>query len=172
MTCAQGSPEQAVRLAKLDAKKPKQANLRRAVSSAYYALFHRLVDEACRVQIWAQHNQAPYRQVLGRAFAHGVMKDTCKSFGGGTLKKGVAKGLPAGFAVPTEIRQLAETFVDLQEWRHLADYDLTERFKRSDVLGLINQVEDRIRGFEQLASSTEKRFFLACLWAWKELANR
>ena len=92
--------EQAVRLAKLDAKKPKQANLRRAISSAYYALFHLLVDEACRVQIGALHNQAPFRQVLGRAFAHGVMKEACKSFGGGTLKKGVAKGLPAGFAIP------------------------------------------------------------------------
>jgi len=45
--------EQAVRLAKLDAKKPKQANLRRAISSAYYAVFHLLVDEACRVQIGA-----------------------------------------------------------------------------------------------------------------------
>ena len=43
--------EQALRLAKLDAKKPKQANLRRAISSAYYALFHMLVNEACRVQV-------------------------------------------------------------------------------------------------------------------------
>ena len=51
--------EQALRLAKLDAKKPKQANLRRAISSAYYALFHMLVNEACRVQVGAQHNQAP-----------------------------------------------------------------------------------------------------------------
>lgn len=164
--------EQAVRLAKLDAKKPKQANLRRAISSAYYALFHLLVDEACRVQVGAQHNQAPYRHVLGRAFAHAVMKEACKSFGGGTIKKGVAKGLPAGFAIPVEIRELAETFVDLQERRHLADYDRTERFKRSDVLSLIHLVEDRIQAFTQLASSNEKRFFLACLWAWKELANR
>ena len=118
------------------------------------------------------HNQAPFRQVLGRAFVHTVMKEACKSFGGGTLKKGVAKGLPAGFAIPAEIRELAETFVDLQEWRHVADYDLTERFKRSDVLSLINEVERRIQAFTQLASSSEKRFFLACLWAWKELANR
>jgi hypothetical protein len=100
------------------------------------------------------------------------MKEACKSFGGGTLKKGVAKGLPAGFAIPPQIRALAETFVDLQEWRHVADYDLTERFKRSDVLSLINEVERRIQAFTQLASSNEKRFFLACLWAWKELANR
>ena len=57
--------DQAVSLAKLDAKKPKQANLRRAVSSTYYALFHLLVDEACRIQIGTRHNQAPFRQVLG-----------------------------------------------------------------------------------------------------------
>ncbi len=164
--------EQAIRLAKLDAKKPKQANLRRAVSSAYYALFHLLVDEASRVQLGAQHNQAPYRQVLGRAFVHGVMKDACKSFGGGSLKKGVARGLPAGFAIPAEIRELALTFVYLQERRHVADYDLTERFKRSDVLWLISEVERGVQAFSQLAPSTEKRFFLACLWAWKELANR
>src|SRR5262249_44981625 len=144
----------------------------RAISSAYYALFHLLVDEACRVQIGAQRNQAPFRQVLGRAFVHTIMKEACKSFGGGTLKKGVAKGLPAGFTIPAEIRDLALTFVDLQEWRHVADYDLTERFHRSDVLSLINQVERRIQAFTQLASSNEKRFFLACLWAWKELANR
>jgi uncharacterized protein (UPF0332 family) len=31
---------QAEHLARVDKKKPKQANLRRAVSAAYYALFH------------------------------------------------------------------------------------------------------------------------------------
>ena len=65
------------------------------------------------------------------------MKEACKSFGGGTLKKGVAKGLPVGFTIPGEIRRLADAFVDLQDKRHLADYDLTERFKRSDVLRVI-----------------------------------
>jgi hypothetical protein len=164
--------EQAVRLAKLDVTKPKQANLRRAVSSVYYAVFHLLVDEACRAQIGSLHNQAPLRQVLGRAFAHRVMKEACKSFGGGTLSKGVAKGLPAGFAIPQEIRQMAATFVDLQDSRHLADYDLTERFKRSDVLTLIAEVRKQSDNFSNLAASNEKRFFLACLWAWKELANR
>ena len=164
--------KQAYRLATLDAKKPRQVNLRRAISSTYYALFHMLVDEACRVQIGAHHSQAPFRQVLGRAFAHGVMKDACKSFGGGTLKKSVSQGLPATFTIPSEIRGLAEVFVDLQEKWHLADYDLTVRFNRSDVLYLIGFVTGRMLLFKDLPSSDEKRFFLACLWAWKELANR
>jgi uncharacterized protein (UPF0332 family) len=164
--------EQAMRLATIDVKKPKQASLRRAISTAYYAMFHLLVDEACRVQIGAQHNQAPFRQVLGRAYAHGIMKDACRSFGGGTLRKGVLKGLPTGFTIPEEIRELAMTFVELQDKRHLADYDLTERFNRSDVLMLIEQVEERVEDFRNLAPSNEKRFFVACLLAWKELANR
>ena len=143
-----------------------------SLSATYYAVFHLLVGEACRVQIGAQHNQAPFRQVLGRAFAHGVLKEACKSFGGGTLKKGVTKGLPVGFTIPAEIRELAETFVNLQEKRHLADYDLTERFNRDDVLGLIALVRKHCENFGNLSPSNEKRFFLACLWAWKELSNR
>lgn len=92
--------EQAVRLAELDATRPKQANLRRAISSTYYALFHLLVDEACRVQVGAQHNQAPFRRVLGRAFVHTVMKEACKSFGGGTLKKGSLRDCPRASPSP------------------------------------------------------------------------
>ena len=164
--------DQAVRLAKIDLKKPKQANLRRAISSTYYAVFHLLVNEACRAQIGAHHNQAPIRQVLGRAFVHGIMKDACRSFGGGTLKRSVEKGLPVGFTIPGEIRKLAGTFVDLQEKRHLADYDLTERFKRSEVLAVIAEVRKDIENFTNQAPSNEKQFFLACLWAWKELSNR
>jgi len=164
--------DQAFTLATIDVRRPKQANLRRAISSAYYAVFHLLIDEACRVQIGAAHDQKPFRQVLGRAFIHGVMKDACKSFAGGTLKKGVSKGLPGGFTIPREIQDLAAMFVDLQDKRHLADYDLTERFKRSEVLMLIADLRQQSQNFRNLAPSNVKLFFLACLWAWKELANR
>jgi hypothetical protein len=44
--------EQAVTLATLDVRKPKQANLRRAVSSVYYAVFHLLVDESLPGADW------------------------------------------------------------------------------------------------------------------------
>jgi hypothetical protein len=163
---------QAKRLAGLDSKKPKQGNLRRADSSAYYALFHFLVDQACRLVVGSQHKQAPFRQVLGRAFEHGTMKSACVSFAGGTLKVTVAKGLPPTFSIPVEIKLLAGFFVDLQLQRHFADYDLTERFHRSAVLGLIKQTETCITQFKNLAATDEKAFFLACLWAWKALANR
>lgn len=163
---------QARRLAKLDARKPKQASLRRAVSSAYYALFHCLTDQACRNAIGAKHGQARYRQVLARAFAHSVMRDACKSFAGGSLKESVKKGLPVSFVIPVEITILTGKFVELQDLRHLADYDLTERFVRSEVLKVLKDVEDAVQDFLASPASDEKNFFLACLWAWSGLSKR
>jgi len=164
--------QQAQQLATVDPLKPRQANLRRAVSAAYYALFHALVDEACRGVMGSQHDQGAYRYVLGRAFAHGTMKLACTSFAGGTLKAVVTKGLPPTFKIPSEIKRIAGAFAELQEKRHLADYDLTERFSRSDVLALIEQAELAIQDFANLPTSNERKFFLACLWAWGNLANR
>lgn len=134
---------QAEQLANLDVRKPRQANLRRAVSAAYYAAFHALVHDAC-----------------------------CASFGGGTLKSSVRKGLPVGFAIPAAIQNIATTFAELQEKRHLADYDLTERFVKYAVEGLLADARQSIADFKALPASNEKHFFLACLWAWKELSNR
>ncbi len=59
-----------------------------------------------------------------------------------------------------------------QDKRHTADYDLSENFSRSDVLTLISEAQSQVKAFEALPASDEKRFFLSCLWAWKELANR
>ena len=163
---------QALELARRDPGKPRQVNLRRAVSSAYYALFHALIDQACRLMIGARHSEAPFRHVLGRAFAHGTMKQACTAFAGGTLKASVAKGLPATFSVPRAIRILAQVFIDMQDQRHLADYDRTERFYRSDVLALIDQAETALDTFAALSLSIEKKFFLVCLLAWNTLAGR
>jgi hypothetical protein len=50
-----------------------QANLRRAVSSAYYALFHLLIGEACNN--WSRSEQ---RGRLARKFEHPRMRDASK----------------------------------------------------------------------------------------------
>lgn len=167
---------QAEALARLDARRPKQANLRRAISSAYYAVFHFLTHESTCALFGTQHSPAPYRHVIGRAFTHATMKQACVSFGGGNLKESVIKGLPHNpqgrYPVLQAIQTLAETFVELQEKRHFADYDRNERFKRDDALSLIEQAKREIASFESLPMSDDKRFFLACLWAWKDLTNR
>lgn len=50
-----------------------EASLRRAVSTAYYALFHLLIDEA--VGNWDVEHQ---RGTLARTLEHGVMARVCE----------------------------------------------------------------------------------------------
>jgi uncharacterized protein (UPF0332 family) len=164
--------EQARRLARLDPRRPSQANLRRSISAAYYAMFHFLADAACRGVMGTGHSQRPYRHVLARAFSHSAMNGACRSFAGGTLPNRIAEALPNGFVVPVAIRRIAREFLDLQAARHLADYDLTASFLREDVLIAVQRAEGAIREFRNLPATDVKKFFLACLWAWAVLGNR
>lgn len=163
-------------IVELDPKRPRQANLRRSVSTAYYAVFHYLVDEVCRAQIGTQNSQKEYRHALTRAFAHASMKEACTSFAGGTLKQAIVKGFPrdakGNYPIPIEVQDIASTFVELQQKRHQADYDLSERFRKVEVLALIDQAKTHVERFRNLAVSDTRKFFLACLWAYKELKNR
>jgi hypothetical protein len=69
MSFADDLLEQAYHLANRERKNPKQASLRRAVSTAYYALFHLLIEEA--VSNWSIARQ---RSILARIFDHGKMR--------------------------------------------------------------------------------------------------
>lgn len=84
----------------------------------------------------------------------------------------VSRGLPAGFAIPNVLQNVAQTFVVLQEQRHLGDYDLSQNFTRSDVLALVQQADQARIQFQQITDLTIKKFFLACLMTWKVLGNR
>ena len=73
MSFADDLLEQAYHLANLEPGTPKQASLRRAVSTAYYALFHLLIDEA--VSNW---NVPRQRSTLARTFEHSKMRNVCQ----------------------------------------------------------------------------------------------
>ena len=64
--------EQERHLAKREPKRPRQARLRRAISSAYYALFHLLIAET--VKNWKRPQE---RYSLARMFDHAAMGKTC-----------------------------------------------------------------------------------------------
>lgn len=103
--------EQARHLASREPKRPKQASLRRAVSSAYYALFH--LQTTAAVSKWKPYRQ---RSALARAFDHSVMYQACK------------KTNDKNFAIPNaanvrHLKRLANIFMQLQQQRHAADYD-------------------------------------------------
>jgi uncharacterized protein (UPF0332 family) len=91
---------------------PIEAELRRAVSTAYYALFHLLVFEAMARCI----SDPALRARVARAFQHGSMKEFCRSY-----RRPDTNSI--GSVVPAQLRQIAFEFIALQDARHQADYD-------------------------------------------------
>ena len=121
-------------LTELSPRRPNQANLRRAVSTAYYAVFHCLAGAAANLLVGRSRGSAWHR--VYRALEHGKAKSACGH------KQAMKRFQP-------EIQYFAETFVILQDARHRADYALEGRYYKLDVLADIDQAENAIIQFEQ-----------------------
>ena len=161
---------QARRLAELNPRRPRQGDLRLAVSSAYYALFHFLIHEATRQVVGSRAELEPLRAMLARSFAHTDMLNAAKSYGSCHLPDKVTRHL-GNIApdIPNELQELANTFVYAQEQRHLADYDLSERFDKQSVLALIDRTEQAVANWHQVRGSYSAQAFLLSLLTWGRL---
>ncbi len=94
----------------MEPKRPRQASLRRAISAAYYALFHFLIDRATHFMI-SGNARASLRNQLSRCFEHGQMKTAAQAF---AKEQGPWVGVSAG-PVPANLKSIATAFVDLQQ---------------------------------------------------------
>jgi hypothetical protein len=121
---------QARYLATYEAPSHSQPALRRAVSTAYYALFHLLIEDA------GQRWQGSPESITGleRGFNHGSMKNASLQFKGSKWVDwhGVEQ------SVPMELQRVAMAFVELQEDRNLADYNNHETWSVTDVTTVLN----------------------------------
>ena len=136
-------------LASTRGRKPRQSNLRRAVSTAYYAMFHCLAKCCADTLVGgrsADRSNAAWRQTY-RALEHGHAKNSCKN-----------RSIIEKF--PQEIEDFANTFVSLQEKRHSADYDPLAQFTKLEVKSDISSARKAIERF-QSASLKDRRAFSA-----------
>lgn len=156
---------QARHLLRKEPRRPKQASLRRAVSAAYYALFHLLVHESSKKLVsGASHTRL--RALTSRAFEHGTMRQASRAFASGGLPPNLEQMLPQG--APPAIRQIAEIFLILQQARHGADYDLTLRWTRHEGQELVAQVEEAFQLWQAVRDDPAARVYLASLLFWRQ----
>jgi len=154
--------EQAETLAQLDPRRPKQANLRRAVSSAYYALFHLLTSEASA--LYAAESGMAAR--INRTLNHGEMKKASSMIANDKLPKGVQP--PGGtYTTPPDLKSVANAFVSLQQARHEADYDLARTFRRQEALAFVEEARQAFEAWERVRKMDDSRIYLACFQLWK-----
>jgi len=146
--------DQARRLATLDPKRPKQANLRRSVSSAYFALFHRLISEGANRASRATA-KSPLWHVVERRYEHRTMKDVSEAF----VKNNVWVA-STGVLIPADLRTVADTFVVLQERRHESDYNLKVNLTRTRALEAVDRAEVALNLWNQVRKSEAAYLYL------------
>ena len=163
--------EQARLLATKEKGRPLQVSLRRSASAAYYALFHFLIDATTKSWLGARPSQRTMRQILARAFQPGTMLQASRGFCSGALGRGM-QSVGTAMTVPAELHYLATTFIELQDLRHRADYDLAASFSRQEVLGKVVRVEKAIQDWRAIEDHPLSRFYLVSLLTWDRLRDR
>lgn len=145
---------QARRLAKPpSAGRPKQADLRRAVSTAYYAMFHFALRDGADHLVGsspAKRNSKAWAMVY-RAYRHNEMARRCGQVGNPPTPL-------TGADFGREVRRFAAEFKTLQNERHRADYDPTVKLTLSTVQGRIGAARRAIRLLTK-APAEERRLF-------------
>mgnify|MGYP001569762097 CR=1 FL=1 len=167
---------QAGMLARREPRRPKEASLRRSISTSYYALFHYLIEESTLLTIGTANHRSQFREFAGRAFVHGKMKNVCEEFVKTQPKSDLLNSFWLHLSVPAciDIRTVAENFVDLQEQRHAADYNLSRRFKRHDAKRAFDQAQEAIDAWKRvrIRQPNISLLFALSLMLWPGLGSR
>lgn len=143
-----------------------EAAFRRAVSTAYYALFHLLIDSAAKVFISGQQSDA-LRAAVRRTFVHGRMMEACHAFVRGKHKLShLLSSSP-----PPELQAVCQTFIDLQEARHRADYDTSFTQDWRDAALSFSATEKAFQQWSLIRNTEDARVFLVALLLWKDLRD-
>ena len=135
---------------------PSQADVRKAISTSYYAAFYALCHNTADCFIGAggdERCERAWRQAF-RAVDHGIARRQCQN-----------QQVMAGF--PPEIRLFANNFISLQEKRHVADYDPSVTFDIDESQNCLHEAKQAVAALAA-ASEKDRRDFAA----WVALRHR
>ncbi|KAA5601848.1 hypothetical protein [Blastochloris sulfoviridis] len=130
-------------LARLEKGRPKKTSLRRAVSTAYYAVFHQMAY-LCANELVGWNNPWSMVSPVYRALNHAMPRKLFAKDRNGSL-------------LGVEIRDILGAFTKLQEARHTADYD-PEPYgpRRGEALELIDQARRTVKALRSLPPDKKK----------------
>ena len=126
--------------------RPRQTNLRRAVSTTYYALFHSIAACCADTLVGgpnSNRSEGAWLQVY-RALEHGYARRRC-------AHRDIER-------FPAEIQDFANQFVQMQRERHRADYSPAGRFYKDWVLQKIAEAEYQLTRFSRVTPRDRRAF--------------
>jgi len=136
---------------------------RRAVSAAYYALFHHITDGAAALIAPNVPSEVNHR--IQRWFEHAEMKKVCGRFTQAKLDQPLRDLI--GDTASFDLQNVASSFIKLQETRHDADYDLSYSLTTKEARQLVLFAVDAMASWDKIANTAEANIFILSLLMWK-----
>ena len=132
--------------------RPRETDLRRAISTAYYALFHCLATCCANTLVGGPGSNRDMNawNRMYRSFEHGIARQRCRHSDIATF--------------PIGIQNFATEFAEMQVMRHTADYAPDAEFRRSDVIRDIARIERVIDDFNAVHISDRRAFAVHVLF--------
>jgi hypothetical protein len=142
---------------------PRQVDLRRAVSAAYYSVFHATLTAAADEFIGKAARSTPQYALVYRSIEHASLRTLCIE---ATQLKPSPKYVryvpPAGFGPDIQLYGIAA--LELQERRHAADYDPSIRLRTADAVLAVNTARTALERFAKAAADRRKAFLALLLF--------
>jgi hypothetical protein len=128
------------------------AQLRRAVSTAYYAVFHKILREAADRFVGPDHSSKAAYRLVYRNFDHSRVREICLKLNVSALSAPMRLDLGRD-TVSLEMRDFASSFPFLQFARHRADYDPGYVIATPDAANHIAAAQTAMAAFDQTAEA-------------------
>jgi uncharacterized protein (UPF0332 family) len=141
---------------------PRQVDLRRAISSAYYGLFHFALTEVADEFVGATQRTSSRYTLVYRSIDHRALKELCNEVRKQTPPSKYAAYLPAG-GFDQNVQIFAAAAVDLQEKRHNADYNPQQRYTTFDAKLAIETARNAVLSFQRANLELRKAFLTLLL---------
>ena len=139
-------------------------DFRRGVSASYYAVFH-LISAAVAAQVSPQE-PVGLRGRCQRALEHRAMKNAMARFLTPEGVKRLAEEVAVPCAFSQDIATIAKAFGDLQDERHLADYDVVDaegKVGLSWASESLNKAKLLFEAWDRVQPTGEAKLFLAAV---------
>lgn len=136
--------------------RPRSIELRRAVSSAYYALFHELSWRGTEALVAEGPGWSTRAAHISRWVTHGDLKALCLAVTG-SGNRGLILALGE---VHPDVLRVADALVTLQLARHRADYDDLYDLSRANALILIDNAREAVTLSARLCANAEPTYTL------------
>ena len=143
------------------AGRPRQVDLRRAVSSSYYGLFHAILTAAADEAVGSTLRSTPSYSLAYRSIDHRALRSLCAEIQKPMLPAKYRRYAPSG-GFSRFMREFAASVVELQDARYAADYDPLSFLRRSDALLAVRMARRAVGRFKR-AQARSRKAFLALL---------